>query len=225
MARDKTACCRACLDCQTPLGSFKSVDTRLTHVHIDVVGPFPPSGNNRYLLTCIDCFTRWVEAIPMVDQAATTVAQAFLQELVSRFGVPEVITTDRGTNFQSHLFHNLANLLGSYKNRSTAYNPEDNGMIERVHRQLKAALMAHSTADWIGALPLILLGIRSSIKLDIGASSVELVYGTSLRLPGEFLGNFRLLPKLKLSFWRSSGVQCNKFDLNQPQTIPLYVAC
>ncbi|GBM59029.1 hypothetical protein AVEN_7412-1 [Araneus ventricosus] len=83
----------------------------------------------------------------MVDQEATTRTQAFLQEWVSRFGVPEVITTDRGTNFQSHLFHNLANLLGTYKNRITAYNPKENDMIERAHRQIKAALMAHCTAD------------------------------------------------------------------------------
>ncbi|GBM15713.1 hypothetical protein AVEN_262885-1 [Araneus ventricosus] len=100
----------------------------------------------------------------MVDQAATTIAQAFLQEWVYRFSVPEIITTYRGTNFQSHFFHNLANLLGSYKNRSSVYNPKANGMIKRVHRQIKAALMAHSTADWVGALPLVLLGIRSSIN-------------------------------------------------------------
>ncbi|GBO13628.1 hypothetical protein AVEN_125936-1 [Araneus ventricosus] len=136
----------------------------------------------------------------MVDQAATTRAQAFLHEWVSRFGVPEVFTTDRGTNFQSHLFHNLANLLGSYKNRSTAYNPKANGMIERVHRQLKVALMAHSTADWVRALPLVLLGILSSIKLDIGASSVELVYGTSLRLPGEFFRQFQNTTKTQTQF-------------------------
>ncbi|GBN47676.1 hypothetical protein AVEN_249226-1 [Araneus ventricosus] len=92
--------------------------------------------------------------LPMVDQAATTIAQAFLREFVSRFGVPEIITTDRATNFQSHLSHNLANLLESWKNRSKAYNPKSNGMIERVHRQIKAALMAHCTADWVGALPL-----------------------------------------------------------------------
>ncbi|GBN03486.1 Gag-Pol polyprotein [Araneus ventricosus] len=209
MAQDTTAWCRACLDCQkskvfkptkTPLGSFKLVDTRFPHVHIDVVGLLPPSRNNRYLLTCIDRFTRWVDAVPMVDQAATTIAQAFLPEWVSRFGVPEVITTDRGTNFQSNLFHNLANMLGSYKNRSTAYNPKANGMIERVHRQLKAALMAHSTADWVGALPLVLLGIRSSIKLDIGASSVELVYGTSLRLPGEFFRQFQSATQTQTEF-------------------------
>ncbi|GBL98561.1 hypothetical protein AVEN_19634-1 [Araneus ventricosus] len=118
----------------------------------------------------------------------------------SRFGVPEVITTDRGTNFQSHLFHSLANLLGSYKNRSTAYNPKSNGMIKRIHRQLKAALMAHSTADWVGALPLVLLGIGSSIKLDIGAYSVELVYGTTLRLPGEFFRKFQNITQTQTEF-------------------------
>ncbi|GBM34595.1 hypothetical protein AVEN_198243-1 [Araneus ventricosus] len=70
-------------------------------------------------------------------------------------------------------------------------------MIERAHRQIKAALMpivlGAIAVDWVSALPLVLLGIRSSIKLDIGASSVELVYGTSFILPGEVLGNFRIL--------------------------------
>ncbi|GBN94895.1 hypothetical protein AVEN_73931-1 [Araneus ventricosus] len=114
----------------------------------------------------------------MVDQEATTIAQALIQERVSRFGVPEVITTDRGTNFQSHLFHNLANLLRTYKNRITAYNPKENGIIERAQRQIKAALMAHCTENWVGELPLVQLGIRSSYKWDIGACPVELVYGT-----------------------------------------------
>ncbi|GBO33826.1 hypothetical protein AVEN_203372-1 [Araneus ventricosus] len=62
------------------LGSFQRGDTRFTHVHIDVVGPMPPSRNNMYLLTCIDRFTRWVEAVPMVGQEVTTRTQAFLQE-------------------------------------------------------------------------------------------------------------------------------------------------
>ncbi|XP_058798167.1 uncharacterized protein LOC131668214 [Phymastichus coffea] len=41
--------------------------------------------------------------------------------------------------------------------------------------------------DWVEALPLVLLGIRSAFKVDIGSSSAELVYGESLRLPGEML--------------------------------------
>jgi len=58
-------------------------------------------------------------------------------------------------------------------------------MVERFHRQLKAAIMAHSTPNWVEALPIILLGIRSTLKEDLRATSAELVYGEPLRLPGE----------------------------------------
>jgi len=59
-------------------------------------------------------------------------------------------------------------------------------MIERLHCQLKAALMCHADAHWAEALPLVLLRIRSAWKEDLQASSAELVYGSPLRLPGEF---------------------------------------
>jgi hypothetical protein len=59
-------------------------------------------------------------------------------------------------------------------------------MIERLHRQLKAALMCHADEHWTEALPLVLLGIRSAWKEDLNASAAELVYGSPLRLPGEF---------------------------------------
>ncbi|XP_037520528.1 uncharacterized protein LOC119397160 [Rhipicephalus sanguineus] len=59
-------------------------------------------------------------------------------------------------------------------------------MVERFHRQLKAALTATEEHNWVEALPLVLLGIRSTLKEDIGCSAAELVYGTTLRLPGEF---------------------------------------
>ena len=59
-------------------------------------------------------------------------------------------------------------------------------MIERLHRQLKAALMRHANEHWAEALPFALLGIRSAWKEDLKASSAELVYSSPLRLPGEF---------------------------------------
>ena len=46
--------------------------------------------------------------------------------------------------------------------------------------------MCHRSADWIAVLPLVLLGIRSSFKQDLGCCSAELLYGTPLQLPGEF---------------------------------------
>ena len=61
-------------------------------------------------------------------------------------------------------------------------------MVERFHRQLKAALKARTTGpDWVAELPMVLLGIRSSWRVDPDCSPAELVYGSTLRLPGEFL--------------------------------------
>ncbi|KAL7636460.1 UNVERIFIED_CONTAM: hypothetical protein RMT77_013235 [Armadillidium vulgare] len=60
-------------------------------------------------------------------------------------------------------------------------------MVERFHRQLKATLAAHPHSErWTEALPFVLLGIRSAMKEDLQCTSAELVYGSPLRLPGEF---------------------------------------
>ena len=82
----------------------------------------------------------------------------------------------------------LMQLLGTKRIRTTAYHPMADGLIEHLHRQLTAALKAHhNPACWTEILPMVLLGIRTAVKEDIGCSMAELVYGTSLRLPGEFL--------------------------------------
>ncbi|KAK2577094.1 hypothetical protein KPH14_001013 [Odynerus spinipes] len=56
-------------------------------------------------------------------------------------------------------------------------------MIERWHRSLKTSIMCHDDRNWVEALPIVLLGLRTSIKDDIKASAAELTYGTTLRLP------------------------------------------
>ncbi|KAG8195472.1 hypothetical protein JTE90_002644 [Oedothorax gibbosus] len=60
-------------------------------------------------------------------------------------------------------------------------------MVERFHRSLKQALMCHHTLRWTQALPLVLLGLRSAIKEDLGCTSSELVYGSTIRLPSEII--------------------------------------
>lgn len=78
-------------------------------------------------------------------------------------------------------------LLGSSRLRTTAYHRMANGLVERFHRQLKSSLKAcHTPTHWVDALPIILLGIRTALKQDLGCSAAELVYGTTLRIPGEF---------------------------------------
>ena len=187
---------RTCLKCQrckihrhtrAPLGTFSTPDARFDHVHIDLVGPLPPSEGYTYLLTCIDRFTRWPAAIPLKDITAESVARAFVANWVALYGVPSTITTDRGSQFESKLFRSLTDLLGSKRTRTTAYHPASNGLVERFHRQLKASLKAHSNARWTETLPLVMLGIRTTVKFDLGCCASELVYGTTIRLPGQFV--------------------------------------
>ena len=187
----------ACVQCQrakiqrhtvAPPSSFPTPGARFDVVHIDLVGPLPPSRGFTYLLTCVDLFTRWPEAIPITTITAEAVAQAFLSGWIAQFGVPSTIVTDRGRQFESHIWTALMTLLGSKRARTTAYHPQANGMVERFHRQLKAALKAQTNpTSWMDALPLVLLGIRTALKEDISSTTAEMVYGTTLRLPGEFL--------------------------------------
>ncbi|CAH1731650.1 unnamed protein product [Aphis gossypii] len=169
----------------TPLASFASPDRRFGHIHLDLVGPLPPSNGAKYLLTCVDRFTRWPEAWPVDNMSAHTVAAALVSNWISRFGVPDVITTDQGRQFESELMRALNTAFGIQHVRTSPYHPQANGMVERFHRTLKAALTAHESPHWSLHLPVVLLALRNTIKPDTGSTPAELVYGTSLRLPGE----------------------------------------
>ena len=194
--RDVRSWTKSCLQCQrckvhrhtkAPLGTFSTPDARFDHVHIDLVGPLPPSEGYTYLLTCIDRYTRWPEAIPLSDITADTVARNFITHWIARFGAPSTITTDRGRQFESHLFRALTDLLSTTRIRTTSYHPASNGLVERLHRQLKAAIKTHNNLRWTEVLPLVLLGIRTAVKADLGCSAAELVYGTGITLPAQFV--------------------------------------
>ena len=195
MARDIKKWCKSCLQCQkskitrhtvSQPANFVAPEARFRHVHIDIVGPLPESEGFRYLLTMIDRFSRWPEAVPIKDIEATTVCRAFVDNWVTRFGSPETLTTDQGSQFESRLFKALLQLTGCRQVRTTAYHPAANGMIERWHRSFKAAVMCHVTRRWTRSLSTVMLGLRSNV-MDCGSSPAEYVYGTTLRIPGEFV--------------------------------------
>jgi len=194
MHRDIARWCKNCLDCQkskitrhnklTP-SQFVAPDGRFEHVHIDIV-IMPDDGGYRYCLTMIDRFTRWPEAVPMRNMEASTVARVFYDTWVARFGAPTLITTDQGAQFESQLFDALLCLIGTKRMRTTAYHPQSNGLIERWHRDVKAAIMCHNKR-WTKVLSTVLLGLRTRVRLETDCSPADLLYARALKLPGEFV--------------------------------------
>ena len=123
----------------------------------------------------------------MEDATTVSCATALLDAWISRFGLPEHITSDRGSVFISDIWSSLAQLLGVHLHHTTSYHPQANGMVERWHRTLKASLTARcSTSDWCSQLPWVLLGLRTLPKDSLIHSSAEMVYGQPLVVPGEF---------------------------------------
>ena len=187
-----------CLQCQrakvqrhvrTPVQQLPVPKARFDHVHIDLVGPLPVCQGYRYLLTVIDRYTRWPEAIPLAGEDTETVARAYISNWISRFGLPAVMTSDRGPQFISRLWRAIQQLLGTDLHTTTSWHPQANGMIERVHRTMKSSLKAKlgSNPNWIDELPWIMLGLRTAPKEDLEASAAEMVYGSTLTVPGDLL--------------------------------------
>ena len=192
---------RGCLHCQRakvgrntipPIHEFIVPNRRFSHVHVDIT-MMPESNGHHYLLTMVDRFSRWPAAVPLKDITTETVINALAHGWISSFGIPETITTDRGSQFTSEVWAQLLSTWGIRHNMTTAYHPEANGLVERLHRRLKESLMAICGDDqnsWFSRLPMALLSLRTTLKPDIKASPAELVYGEGLAVPGDLLPSF-----------------------------------
>lgn len=179
---------------KAPLYTFEVPQRRFDHINIDLVGPLPPSKGYTYLLTIVDRFTRWPEAIPMTHTDSESCAWALISNWIARFGLPSGITSYHGPQFTSVVWAEVIRLLGISHHLTTAYHPQVNGLVERFHRHLKSVLRARLAGpNWADVLPWVLLGIRTTPKEDLKASSAELVYGAPLTVPGDFVALTYLL--------------------------------
>ncbi|UYV65013.1 hypothetical protein LAZ67_3002817 [Cordylochernes scorpioides] len=195
MNKDIRKWAQACVNCQkckvsihtkSEIGKYQEVDERFSVIHIDLIGALPPSNGNIYCLTCIDRYTSWMEVVPLPDMKSETVARAFYENWIVRFGAPHTVISDQGKQFTSQLFKDLTTLCGIKLRHSTAYHPQCNGKIERLHRTIKTAIRAHNSIKWTETLPTVLLGLRAAINKDNNHSLSQMVYGKTIRLPGEF---------------------------------------
>ena len=138
---------------RAPLQSFNVSHRHFDHINIDTVGPLPPSQGYTYLLTMVDRFTRWPEAIPLKHTDTETCARALVSHWIAHFGMPMDITSDRGSQFTSKLWTTIAKLLGVKLHHTTACLLQVNGLVERFLRHLKSALRARLTGhNWLDDL-------------------------------------------------------------------------
>lgn len=172
---------------QVPLGQTYEAHRPWEQVSLDIVGPLPTSlSGKRYLLTMVDTFSRYAEAVPLREQTAKETARGFVECIVLRHGAPKRVLTDQGRNFVSDVFRQTCKQLGVKKLQTTAYHPESNGVVERFHRTLVEA-MAHVVRrdgrDWDRWLPFVLMAYRTTPHTSTGYTPHSLIYGKELDLP------------------------------------------
>ena len=93
-------------------------------VSIDLCGPLPETDRrNTQILVLSDHFTCWVDAIPIHDGRAETIAAALDERVFQYFGVPETIHSDCGPQFEAQLFKEVCRLWGADRTRTTPYRP------------------------------------------------------------------------------------------------------
>ena len=182
-------CAQYKLDSQHHQAPLKPIEVNEPFVFwaMDYMGPLPEtSRGNKHLLVIMDHFTKWCEVFPTKDQKARTVAEVLVSKVFSRFGPPTVLHSDQGRNFESNVMHEICDLMGVHKSRTTAYHPQCDGLVERQNRTLQGMLAAYVSShkdDWDLWVDLAVYAYNTSRHESTGFSPYEMVFGRIARTP------------------------------------------
>jgi len=212
----------------TPLNPLKVPDGPCLHYHLDHKNLTRPTKEGNVGILCIiDAFSGWpvLKAVP--DFTALTTAKVFFREIVTVFGVPTHIMTDKGTAFMGQFFRELANLLGIKHRSSSAGAKRSNGMAERLIQTLSQTLKYYCDNDRYidDKLSLVEMSLRSTVHSRLNISSYEIMFGRKMRLavPGEPARKPAMPPnQLQYYEWLKEelktlheGVKLNKLEIKQ----------
>jgi hypothetical protein len=159
-----------------------------------MIGPLPtaPGGFNR-VLVAIDKFTKWIEVKTVTCPKADRVLD-FLDELVHRYGLPNRIITNLGSNFNNHQFWEYCENSGIDVRYVSVAHSRANGQVERANGLVLDAFKKrlHDAANfkggkWIKELPNALCGLRTQPSKPTGQSPYFLVYGSEAILPADVM--------------------------------------
>ena len=193
MMKDIGMWCRSCAKCQSckvsrhnraRLVNYPANSERLQTVHLDLI-TLTHSEGNRYLLTMRDRGTGLICAAPLSNKTAESVKNAFLVHYIGHYGVPATVITDNGREFTAALFRDFCICCGIHQKFITAYHPQANGAVERIHRCIRTAFRAlPDPSQWTSQLPFLILTLNN-VTCDVNKySSFQHTFGQAANLPG-----------------------------------------
>lgn len=159
---------------------------------LDLVGPFKRApGGFTHLFIAIDKFSKWIEAKPVATITADK-ARDFILNIVHRFGVPNRIITDNGTQFTGGVFKEFCEDFGIKICYASVAYPKCNGQVERTNGMVLQGIKARVfdrlnsyAVKWVQELPLVLWSLWTTLSRATGQSPFFLVYGVEAMLPNE----------------------------------------
>jgi transposase InsO family protein len=190
MYRDVKRWVSACLACRqrktprplkagTP-GAVSTATRPWQTVSIDIVSTGTKSSEGHsYILTVLDTFTRYVQAIPLKRANAKEIGGALFSHLFCAFGKPDRFHSDEGTEFVNEAMQKMCTLWGITWSSTGGYQPQANP-VERFHRFLNSGMTMLSDrfgADWPQFLPAVVFTYNASTNDATGFSPHELVFG------------------------------------------------
>jgi hypothetical protein len=117
-----------------------SVTWSFAYWGLDMIGPFKKAqGGYTHILIVIDKFTKWIEYKPITSLTSAKAVE-FIQDIIFRFGIPNNIITDLGSNFTSAEFFDFCEQRSIQIKYASVEHPRANGQVERANRMILEAL-------------------------------------------------------------------------------------
>ena len=153
------------------------------------MGLFPKVvGKKKYLLLDTDYFMKWVEAEPLANIRDVDAKRFVWQNIVTRFGVPHVLISDNGLQFDSKMFRRYCGELGITNRYSTPAYPQGNGQTEAVNKVMVSGLkkrLDDAKGKWVEELPHVFWTYRTTPRRSTGETPFSMTYGVEAVIPLE----------------------------------------
>ncbi|GAU19534.1 hypothetical protein TSUD_303470 [Trifolium subterraneum] len=175
---------------------------------MDILGPFPTAARQvKYLIVAVDYFTKWIEAEPLAKIGASHILRFFKRNVLARFGIPQVVVTDNGTQFTNKKFQEFLATIGTTQHFTSFEHPQTNGQAEAANRVILRGLrrrMGASKGNWTEELH------NAVIPVEIGEPSSRIEYP-----PEEDINDELLREELDLVEELRTGASLREVTLKQ----------